>query len=124
VRADWKKFLHKSDYNHYQQLRIVSVRKLIVRINKSMKPLISIIVWPTRRPLTVVASQVLVKTAAESSTRSFSDIIWFYESLVVFKATILLEKRLGFRSVARIGTCSGHRCIVRINRCYRLGQIF
>src|SRR5277367_136194 len=79
--------------------------------------------WPTRRPLTVVACKVLVKTASESSTRSISDIIGFYESLVVFKAAILLEMRLGVRSTVHTGTCSRYRHIVRIGRCCRWGDI-
>jgi hypothetical protein len=59
-----------------------------------MKPLVSIVMRPTRGPLSVAASQVLTETADERSARSFSDIIWLYESFVVFKATILLEMGL------------------------------
>lgn len=56
--------------------------------------------WPTGRPLTIVGSEILVKTAAEGGTRSFPNVIGLYESLVIFKAEVLFDTRLGVRSTA------------------------
>jgi len=96
---------------------------MILRICKAMKFLVSIIMWAARRPLTVVACEVLMKAAAESGTGSFSNIVRLYKSLIILKAEIFLGMGLGVRSTTYIGTSNWHGCMMRIGRRCRRGGI-
>ena len=91
----WKaELLHEIEDGRYKNLRIVPFRKTIFRVHKPLKFLVPIIMWSTGRPLTVVASEILVQTAPESGTGSLSDVVRLYKGLIILKAKIFLEMKL------------------------------
>jgi hypothetical protein len=108
--------LHKIKDGHYKDLRVVPFRKMILRIGETVKFLISIIMWAMRRPLTVAAGKILVKTAAESCTSSFSDVVRLYEGFIVSKAIVLLDMRLRTRCNICTARAIWYEPVTRIGR--------
>ena len=86
-----QKLLHEIQDRIYKYLRIFSFWKLIFGIGKTMKSLVSVIMRPTKWPLTVIAGKVLVKTVTEGGTCGLSDVVGLYKCFIVFEAEIFLD---------------------------------